>query len=78
MGERAHRVLKDALDLPVQDRADIIAELLASLEGEADEDVEAAWAAEIERRARTALADPDGGEPWESVRDELRTDLERE
>lgn len=76
MSEGAHKVLKDALGLPVQDRADIIAELLASLDGEADEDVEAAWAAEIERRARAALADPEGGEAWDAVRDELRADLD--
>jgi len=76
MGERAHKVLKDALGLPVQERADIIAELLASLEGEPDEDVVAAWAVELERRARAAIADPDGGEPWDKVRDELRGDLD--
>ena len=77
MSERAHKLLKDALGLPVQDRADLIAELLASLEGEPDEDVEAAWAAEIERRARGALADPDGGEPWETARDEIRDELKQ-
>jgi putative addiction module component (TIGR02574 family) len=77
MGEGAHKILKDALGLPVQDRADLIAELLASLEGEADEDVEAAWAAELERRARAARADPDGGEPWDAVRNELTADLDR-
>jgi putative addiction module component (TIGR02574 family) len=76
MSERAHRLLKDALDLPVKDRADLVAELLASLEGEPDEDVEAAWAAEIERRARAAAADPEGGEDWETVRDQLRDELE--
>jgi putative addiction module component (TIGR02574 family) len=76
VSDRAHRLLQDALDLPVQDRADLIAELLSSLEGEPDEDVEAAWAAEIERRARAALADPDGGEPWETVRDKLRAELD--
>lgn len=76
MSEGAHKILKDALGLPVQERADIIAELLASLEGEPDEDVEAAWAAELERRARAALADPNGGEPWDAVRDELRADLD--
>lgn len=78
MSERAHKLLKDALGLPVRDRADLIAELLASLEGEADEDVEAAWAAEIERRARAALADPEGGEDWEAARDEIREELKRE
>ncbi len=76
MSEGAHKILEDALGLPVKDRADLIAELLASLEGEADEDVEAAWAAEIERRARATLADPRGGEPWGAVRDELRADLD--
>ena len=76
MSDRAHRLLKDALDLPVKDRADLVAELLASLEGEPDEDVEAAWAAEIERRARAAAADPTGGEAWETVRDQLRDELE--
>ena len=78
MSERAHKLLRDALGLPVQERADLIAELLSSLDGESDEDVEAAWAAEIERRARAALADPDGGEPWESVRDGLLTELDGE
>jgi len=77
MSEGAHKIIKDALGLPVQDRADIIAELLASLEGEADEDIEAVWAAELERRARAGLADPAGGEPWDAVRDELRADLDR-
>lgn len=77
MSEGAHKIIKDTLGLPVQDRADTIAELLASLEGEPDEYVEAAWAAEIERRARAALADPDGGEPWDAVRDALRADLDR-
>jgi len=77
MSERAYKLLKDALGLPVRDRADLIAELLASLEGEPDEDVEAAWAAEIERRARAALADPNGGEDWETARDRIRDELEQ-
>jgi len=78
MSERAEKLLKDALALSVPDRADLIVELLSSLDGEPDEDVEAAWAAEIERRARAALADPDGGEPWENVRDELQAELDTE
>jgi hypothetical protein len=45
---------------------------LASLDGEPEADVEAAWASEIERRAREALANPDDDVAWETVRAELR------
>ena len=44
--------------LPVKERADPAAELLASLDDAATEDpaeVEAAWAAETERRARRVM-----------------------
>jgi putative addiction module component (TIGR02574 family) len=77
MSDRARKLLEDALALPVPDRADLAAELLASLEAEDEGDVEAAWAAEIEQRARRAHADPEGGLPWESVRDELQATVRR-
>jgi putative addiction module component (TIGR02574 family) len=67
----ARKLLEDALSLPIADRAELAADLLASLDGEADADVEAAWAAEIERRARDARTDPDDDVSWESVRAEL-------
>jgi putative addiction module component (TIGR02574 family) len=66
------RVLGEALKLPVHQRAHLIAQLLASLDGEPDEDVEEAWAAEIERRARRVLEGDAEFEDWESVRLELR------
>lgn len=47
------------------------AELLASLDDASVEnqaDVEAAWAAEIERRARRVIAGESTGIPWEDVR----------
>jgi putative addiction module component (TIGR02574 family) len=71
MPSRAQDVLRDALALPLDERADVAAELLASLDAaevERPADVEAAWAAEIERRARRALADEAGGVPWADVR----------
>lgn len=77
MSEGARKLLQDALKLAVSERAELAAELLASLEGEDQEEVEAAWAAEIEQRARRALADPEGGVSWETVRDELRDELRR-
>ena len=72
MTQRAKALLDEALALPAEDRANVAAELLASLgEGNAEEAavVQAAWAAEIERRARRVLAGEAAGEPWESVRE---------
>ena len=71
MTDRARRLLTDAMELPLPERAELAADLLASLDGEPDSDVEAAWASEIERRARQAIADPDDDVAWETVRDEL-------
>ena len=73
-------VLKEALRLPVRDRADVAAELLASLDDEAPEDVEAAekaWAVEIEKRARRVLAGESAGVPWHEVRQRLEDRLAR-
>lgn len=71
MTSRAQQVLRDALALPVEERADVAAELLASLDDAPQEDqaqVEAAWAREIERRARRVMSGESAGEPWEDVR----------
>ncbi|MDB4959644.1 MAG: hypothetical protein JWO36_7213 [Myxococcales bacterium] len=74
MSERARKLLEDAMDLPVPERAELAAELLASRDGEPDAEVEAAWSAEVEKRAREALADPDDAIAWETVRAELHAD----
>lgn len=62
MTDRAEALLREALTLPPEERADVAAELLASLDETDPEliDIEAAWAAEIEKRARRVLA---GGRP---------------
>lgn len=63
-------LLEEALKLPHRERADVAAELLASLDGDPVEDpteVEKAWAVEIERRARRVLAGESAGSPWEEV-----------
>ena len=78
MMSRAQDVLREALALPLDERADVAAELLASLDDAAAErpaDVEAAWAAEIERRARLALADESGGVAWDDVRRRAEAEL---
>jgi putative addiction module component (TIGR02574 family) len=77
MTERAEALLRAALTLPVDERADVAAELLASLD-DASEDpaaVQSAWAKEIERRGRRVLAGESAGEPWEDVRDRVQRRL---
>ena len=71
MTSRAQELLREALTLPVEERADVAAELLASLDEAPPEnpaEVEAAWAREIERRARRVMSGESAGEPWEDVR----------
>jgi putative addiction module component (TIGR02574 family) len=71
MTDRARKVLHDAMELPLPERAELAADLLASLDGETEADVDAAWASEIERRAHEAIASPEDDVAWETVRDEL-------
>ena len=52
MTKPAETVLADALRLGLDARAEVAAELLASLDGPADPDAEAAWAIEIEALRR--------------------------
>lgn len=73
--EQNETLLSIALRLPIDERAELAAELLASLDGEPDADVETAWAKEIERRAQRVLEQGSRGRPWEEVREELRRTL---
>jgi putative addiction module component (TIGR02574 family) len=69
------RVLADALRLPAQDRLAIAAELIDSVEERPDVEWDAAWLAELDRRAEEAAANPDQLEDWGSVRTRLLTEL---
>lgn len=80
MTSRAQELLREALTLPVAERADVAAELLASLddaEAENPAEVEAAWAVEIERRARRVMAGESAGTPWEEVRRRAEAELRK-
>ena len=68
------KLFEAALTLPANDRAKLAAQLLASLD-EAEADVEAAWAAEIQRRVADARADPDDDEDWRTVLDEIQREV---
>jgi len=52
------------------DRAELAAELLASLD-----DVEAAWAAEISRRAADARLNPSEDEDWRTALAEIQREV---
>ena len=71
MTGRGTQLLRDALVLPVDERADMAVQLLASLDDCASEDtaaVQAAWAREIEARARRVVAGESTAKPWNDVR----------
>ena len=70
----ADKVLEEALQLAPKERAKIAAELLSSLDDQ-DEDVKAAWAAEIVRRAADAEADPDDEEDWRTALEDVRREV---
>lgn len=75
MSEQAKRLLDEALQLPLDERASMAARLLASMDGPADEGVETAWSTELEKRARRALAGETTGIDWEKAREQIRQRL---
>jgi putative addiction module component (TIGR02574 family) len=68
MRNATDRILDEALQLSIAERARLAAELIASIDGPPDADAEEAWAAEVERRARRAVDGDSVGEDWENVR----------
>jgi len=74
MTRSAHTVLEQALELEPSDRAMIAAELLASLD-EQQEEVDAAWAAEIVRRAADAEANPEAEQDWRAALSEIEQEV---
>ena len=78
MTSRTQELLREALALTAEERADVAAELLASLEEPAPADetaVQVAWAREIERRARRVIAGDSTGDSWEDVRQRVARGL---
>jgi putative addiction module component (TIGR02574 family) len=71
MKRDAAEILKDALALPIEERAALAGSLLESLDTEVNEDAEAVWATEVNRR----VAELDSGAvktvPWAEVRRRL-------
>jgi cell division protein FtsN len=77
MTQRAQRVLDEALKLSPEEQSLVLRELMARLEGEPDPDAEAAWAEEINLRAREARSGAPAAGEWETVCDEIEAELAR-
>ena len=75
MTKGVESVLADALRLEPEARAELAAEILASLDGPADADAEAAWNIEIERRIEAIEAGQSPLEPWEQLKRRVERDL---
>jgi len=68
-------LLEQALSLPERDRAEIATRLLESLDPETQQDVDEAWAAEIERRCSAVDAGMLGTSDWKDVRVRIERDI---
>ncbi len=75
MSKAASDVLAEALRLEPDARANVAAELLASLDGPADPDAETAWDAEIDRRIAAIEAGTVRLEPWSEVKRRIERDV---
>jgi putative addiction module component (TIGR02574 family) len=69
-------LLDEALRLPGDERAELAATLIESLEGEADDlDVEAAWVEEIERRCAALDSGEAVTSDWEGVGQRIEREI---
>ena len=78
MATEAEALLREALGLPEEARADLAAELLASLDPAPSDDpaiTRSLWSEELERRAKRVLSGEAVGEDWASVRERLADEL---
>ena len=75
MTKTVQAVLAEALRLDDEARAELAAELLASLDGPAEPDAEAAWAREIERRVAAIEAGTAKLEPWTDVKHRIEKEI---
>ena len=74
MARATRDLLTEALELPMQERARIAGELLESL-NDAEADVEAAWAGEIERRVAAARAGELESTDWRTVLERIEREV---
>jgi putative addiction module component (TIGR02574 family) len=71
MATELRQLFREALELTDNDRATLAGLLIESLEGPPDPDVDAAWAAEAERRWQEIESGAVQTIPWEEVQAKL-------
>jgi putative addiction module component (TIGR02574 family) len=74
MAREARDLLSEVLELPLDERAKIAAELLESLE-EAESEVEEAWADEIQKRVSAARAGELASTDWRTVLERVEREV---
>ena len=74
MARETRQLLEEVLELPLDERAKMAAELLESLQ-EAETDVEAAWADEIQKRVAAARAGQLASTDWRTVLDRVEREV---
>jgi putative addiction module component (TIGR02574 family) len=72
MNQEATELLKRALALPTEERADLASTLMDTLDAGVDENVEAAWQEEIGRRMEELRSAKVSTIPWDDVREKAR------
>ncbi len=77
MSGKSDSVRDDALKLPEPERARLASDLLASLDGEAEDGVEEAWAAEVEKRKGEVERGEAHLVPWEQVKADIQAALKK-
>ena len=78
MTEQASEILRKALALPENERADLASSLIESLDPTVEPDVEAAWQEEIARRMEELRAGRAQTVPWNEVRVKAQAILHEE
>ncbi|HLH31345.1 MAG TPA: addiction module protein [Terriglobia bacterium] len=68
-------VLSQALKLDARERAQLVQELLASLDGPTDPDASQAWEKEIQRRVAALEAGTEKLEPWDSTKSRIAKNI---
>ena len=76
MAAAMRKLLDDILALSAEERLELAAEILASVEGPVDEDWDAAWLAECERRSRAAAERQEPASTWAEARERILARLQ--
>ena len=75
MSAKSDSLREEALKLPEHERARLASDLLASLDGVAEDNVEEAWAAEVERRKGEVQRGEARLVSWEQVKADVKAAL---